>query len=887
MSRRAVAVFAFLPWLLVSPASAQYMYLDADGDGVHTDQDLMPTSGGLDVDIWLVTNGNRAGDLVTCRSDPESLTINSYVLNLHAVGGTVHYGAFQNRMPTFDIALHSGQDSTDWENGAAGMYPLASDRYRLGTLHIEVVSGAPQIDIVPESHFRVDVTSFGSRCGGQDFDNTLKLGSDWFDADGLDSPDSGAAPGFEPIDDLSLDENTTATRHVAASDADGETLTLALQGLPWFASASSPVQGQGRVDADITFAPDFRSAGSYSTSAVVSDGLHSRQMSFSVTVLNVNRPPAMDPVPDVAVEIGATLLVPIHAYDPDYGSYPLALTLADGPPFASLAGTSVELHPGVADAGVYTLRVAASDGQIALATTFQVTVTDNGQHGPPVFEPVADVSLDEKEFDWVRVVAHASTSGERVSLRLLEAPSYVHMDTSPNYDPTLAYGNVSIYPSARDSGTAAVRIEASSGLHTATLEFWVHVRDKAFPPTLIDDVGCVEPGATGRAYFIVRAEDLDSVVVSCGPLPAWASVGDAGSVSSDRLYLVLRPGPEEPPIDFGITVYVNRGAADEVSWPVTLTISPYDECVGSGGGFIEGEDPSVPDAGGPYSGVAGAAVVLHAASTPPAAETAYRWTFGDGHAATGSSAAHAYLEGGTYRAIVRVSNYPVSRDSANVVIADAYPARALLDGHPAPLQLSRKTDLWFTLEQASDAYDLADLDPASLWLRVMRGGAADSIRASGKGSLAAESSGAGGTRVRGCFAQADLDRLFAGVRGRLTVEARVQGRLLNGARVRAPITLTIVGRPGDRGRVVVWPNPLNPAGTLSFETERAGRVSVRIYDVAGRLVRTLWDAALEAGPVDLPFDGRNDHGGALGSGVYYYRINAPDRAWSGRITVLK
>ena len=50
-----------------------------------------------------------------------------------------------------------------------------------------------------------------------------------------------------------------------------------------------------------------------------------------------------------------------------------------------------------------------------------------------------------------------------------------------------------------------------------------------------------------------------------------------------------------------------------------------------------------------------------------------------------------------------------------------------------------------------------------------------------------------------------------------------------------------------------------------------GPASVQVFDVRGRLVRSLHEGPLEAGPHDLAWDGRDDRGAALASGVYLVR----------------
>ena len=85
----------------------------------------------------------------------------------------------------------------------------------------------------------------------------------------------------------------------------------------------------------------------------------------------------------------------------------------------------------------------------------------------------------------------------------------------------------------------------------------------------------------------------------------------------------------------------------------------------------------------------------------------------------------------------------------------------------------------------------------------------------------------------------------------------------------------------------VSPNPLNPLGTLSFTTRRSDRVLVKVYDLSGRLVRTLWDGPLAAGDHELAVDGRDAQGAPIGSGVYFYRIDSSGEVETGRFTVLK
>jgi hypothetical protein len=83
------------------------------------------------------------------------------------------------------------------------------------------------------------------------------------------------------------------------------------------------------------------------------------------------------------------------------------------------------------------------------------------------------------------------------------------------------------------------------------------------------------------------------------------------------------------------------------------------------------------------------------------------------------------------------------------------------------------------------------------------------------------------------------------------------------------------------------PNPFNPTTSITFDLPDDGRMTLRIYDANGHLVRTLVDGMLEANAHSLVWDGRDDHGRKLSSGVYFYRLRAGDRVLSRKLVMLK
>jgi hypothetical protein len=85
-----------------------------------------------------------------------------------------------------------------------------------------------------------------------------------------------------------------------------------------------------------------------------------------------------------------------------------------------------------------------------------------------------------------------------------------------------------------------------------------------------------------------------------------------------------------------------------------------------------------------------------------------------------------------------------------------------------------------------------------------------------------------------------------------------------------------------------YPNPFNPTTKIAYSVREAGPVTIRVYNVAGKAVRTLLDAEVDAGVSGfVVWDGANDSGQRCGSGVYFYRIEAPSFATSRKMIMLK
>ncbi len=83
------------------------------------------------------------------------------------------------------------------------------------------------------------------------------------------------------------------------------------------------------------------------------------------------------------------------------------------------------------------------------------------------------------------------------------------------------------------------------------------------------------------------------------------------------------------------------------------------------------------------------------------------------------------------------------------------------------------------------------------------------------------------------------------------------------------------------------PNPFNPRTTIFFNLPQAGPATLRIFDLAGRLLQEqTWDR-LPQGRSEFQWNGTDLHGRALSSGVYLYRVDTKDQSLSRRMSLIR
>jgi hypothetical protein len=105
-------------------------------------------------------------------------------------------------------------------------------------------------------------------------------------------------------------------------------------------------------------------------------------------------------------------------------------------------------------------------------------------------------------------------------------------------------------------------------------------------------------------------------------------------------------------------------------------------------------------------------------------------------------------------------------------------------------------------------------------------------------------------------------------------------------------TLSDVTEPGEQPQAyrlyAGYPNPFNPQTTLSYDLPAATKVNLHVYDLAGRLIRTLKQATVEPqGRHQVAWYGRDDSGRRVASGVYFCRLQARSFTQVKRLMMVK
>jgi len=940
-------------------ALAQYMYLDSNGDGVHTEADVVNPTGGTTIDVYLVTDQGADGFPDVCPYEDGILNINSYSVGLRASGGTITWGTPINRIPEFGVNFGFGTNETELFYGKGGGTKFPPGIYHLMTIVASTASGAPDLQIVPEVEagpFSFRITSFGSNCPGVNGNNTYTLGLDWFDVGGL-AAGTGGVPNTGPtlamIQDMTLAAGDHSVQEVTASDPDNQLLELSAPESPSYMAFTSASQVPGAATGRIYLHPLRSDIGSTVARVQVSDGETAASRSFGITVtIGPDHPSELEPVGPLAVTCGRVLKEPIYARDPD--GEVLSFSKTSGPSFLdvrTLAHGPVVAHglltlsPSICDAGTHDASITVGSGSVSDQSSLRINVElpvaisgDLGRNIPvpsaPVDVALADFNRDgnmdiaavtrDAGFNSVLLGDGNGTFGTRYDVpQIGHAIRVLTGDWNQDGAPDLGTidfsdGKLSIWFGRGDGTFSVGPVLATGGLpqdcltadlnNDGLLDIVVASSSGAFVSVFMGNgAGAFAPRvdtATPASAVCVAISDLnrdgrlDLVAGMLGPRIVSVHLGNGDGTFQKWTEFTIPAHPMSiSPADLNAD-----GATD-------LVVSDYDGAMvavlGDGAGRLTPR---------------GAIAVFPEASSPKAAVSDLN---GDGYldvalVRSGASGVSVFYGNGTGEFLNR-EDIPAAgglRVALGDLNGDAIPdfvlpgalrppfvlvqlntmgagtaveARAFLKDSNRPRPgAAGNNPMCARIEPLNSSYMNADVNYSSLALKSNGTGSVSSIAATQPKNVSeGDTDGNNIAEIPACFAGADVARLFDQVSGRRTVHVNLEGALKDGRRFCSGFDMTVVGTGGPLAARVT-PNPLNPSGVLAFRTSRDGYVRVRMFDLNGRLVRTLADIPLAvAGDQEVRIDGRGARGETLATGAYFYVIETPEGKTRGRIMILK
>lgn len=93
--------------------------------------------------------------------------------------------------------------------------------------------------------------------------------------------------------------------------------------------------------------------------------------------------------------------------------------------------------------------------------------------------------------------------------------------------------------------------------------------------------------------------------------------------------------------------------------------------------------------------------------------------------------------------------------------------------------------------------------------------------------------------------------------------------------------------PNEISLMQNYPNPFNPTTTIEYQIQKNDFVTLKVFDSLGQLVKTLINESKQSGEYSVIFDGKNEKGQPVSSGVYYYQLQVGDFISNKKMIQLK
>lgn len=412
------------------------------------------------------------------------------------------------------------------------------------------------------------------------------------------------------------------------------------------------------------------------------------------------------------------------------------------------------------------------------------------------------------------------------------------------------------------SGTITVQSDASNG------DFTVNVSGQGNMPPVLDPIGNKSANAFVNLSFTTTASDPNDQIDDILSYSVSPALPPGATYDTNTGHFSWTPSSSDAG-SYTLTFSASDGHAS-ASETITITVSSNNH-------------PPVAVAGGPYNGGAGQVIQFNGSgsSDPDGNNLTYAWNFGDGGTGSGVSPTHVYAFANTYLATLTVTDDGVpslsDSDVASVSILATIPAQVTTKLYGGALRIGGGGQQAMGLEIT--ARPPTDIDPASIRMSTTYPGAGtvSQLAADSKTTNIGDIDNDGLIEMDFSFTRAQLQSLLGNVPNGTVVTLVVTARTTAPAGavpIQGQIAVKIKSGGGHAVSSFASPNPFNPETAVNFTLKNAGPVTVRIYSLEGRLVKTLVNEMASAGSHEVRWNGTDNTGRPVPSGMYFVKTES-------------